>query len=66
MARMIICDICEATYAESYEEQHKVEINGKILKVFIDLDLNNSEAGFGRIDACKNCRQQALHKVLEQ
>jgi len=63
MARMIICDVCGVTYTESRQDHHNIELNGKSVKVFIDFDEDDSR--FNRLDACTDCKKQALMKIIE-
>ena len=69
MARQIICDVCDATYTEGsdarQEEDRKVELNGKSLKVYLDID-SGVHSGFCRLDVCPACRIQLLGKIIEQ
>ncbi|HIO72563.1 MAG TPA: hypothetical protein EYN38_05595 [Flavobacteriales bacterium] len=65
MARVIICDVCDATYTEVRYEHQTVELNGKNLKVYLDID-NGEYPGFSRLDVCPACRKQVLIKVIEQ
>jgi len=64
MARMIICDVCDVTYIESKQDHHKIELNGKSIKVFIDLD-DEDDLRYNRLDACTDCKKQALMKIIE-
>ena len=65
MARMIICDVCDATYTEVRHDHQTVELNGKSLKVYLDID-NGEQHGFARMDICPACKKQVLAKVLDQ
>jgi len=65
MARIIICDVCDATYTEIRHDYYPIELNGKSLKVFLDID-NGDQPGFSRLDVCPACRKQVLIKVIEQ
>ena len=65
MARMIICDVCDATYTEVRHDHQTVELNGKSLKVYLDID-NGEQHGFARMDICPACKKQVLAKVIEQ
>ena len=64
MARIIICDVCDVTYTEVRYEHQTVELNGKNLKVYLDID-NGEHQGFSRLDVCPACRKQVLLKVIE-
>jgi len=65
MARMIICDVCDVTYTEVRHDHHIVELNGKSLKIYLDID-DGEHPGFSRLDICTACRKQVLIKVIEQ
>ena len=63
MARQIICDICGGTYQESRaQESHKMILNGHSVKVYIDIDTEDDN--FTRVDACIDCKKQAIQQVL--
>ena len=64
MARIIICDVCDATYTERRQDSQNIELNGKNLKVYVGID--NDELGFSRLDVCPACRKQVLVKIIEQ
>jgi len=38
MARIIICDVCDATYTERRQDSQNIELNGKNLKVYVGID----------------------------
>ena len=65
MARLIICDVCDVTYTENRQDHQTVELNGKSLKVYLDID-NGEQHGFARLDICTACRKQVLGKIIEQ
>ena len=65
MARLIICDVCDVTYTENRQGHQTVELNGKSLKVYLDIDAGEQH-GFARMDICPACKKQVLVKVLEQ
>jgi len=65
MARLIICDVCDVTYTENRHDQQIVELNGKSLKVYLDID-DGEHPGFSRLDICPACRKQVLVKIIEQ
>ena len=65
MARLIICDVCAVTYTENRHDYQTVELNGKSLKVYLDID-NGEQHGFARLDICPACKKQVLGKIIEQ
>ena len=65
MARLIICDVCTVTYTENRQDYRTVELNGKSLKVYLDID-NGEHPGFSRMDICPTCRKQVLIRVIDQ
>ena len=65
MARQLICDVCDVTYTDSRQDHQTVELNGKSLKVYLDID-DGEHPGFSRLDICPVCRKQVLVKVIEQ
>ena len=65
MARMIICDVCDVTYTEVRHDHHTVELNGKSLKVYLDID-DGEHPGFSRLDICPDCRKKAISQLLEK
>ena len=65
MARQLICDVCDVTYTDSRHDHQTVELNGKSLKVYLDID-NGEHPGFSRLDICPACRNQVLGKIIEQ
>ena len=65
MARQLICDVCDVTYTDSRHDPQTVELNGKSLKVYLDID-NGEQHGFALMDICPACKKQVLAKVLDQ
>ena len=64
MARIIICDVCDATYTERRQDSQNIELNGKNLKVYVGID--NDELGFSRLDVCPACRKQVLWMLVDK
>ena len=65
MARQLICDVCDVTYTDSRHDHQTVELNGKSLKVYLDID-NGEHPGFSRLDICPACKKEVLGKIIEQ
>ena len=65
MARQLICDVCDVTYTDSRHDHQTVELNGKSLKVYLDID-KGEHTGFSRLYICPFCIKQVLGKIIEQ